>query len=260
MAEIKQIPFGKPLIGKEEQRAVKEVLSGPILVHGEQSKEFELLCIQCAMLSVSCGWHALDISRIGLWSWRRSNRSTGLLLQHAVALTGAKPVFVDAESRTGNIYFSNRILNFSENSGYCCGSLPRRPVVYGGSTNIANKLVVLEDCALCWCFEGVHWLAGDTGCFSFYPVKHLTTAEGGMVILKDKALADKIRLLKALGSIEPMAKMFRNYDVVGLGYNYRMSEVHTAIGIEQMKKLPDFLESRRETTCDSKRALGINYR
>ena len=72
---------------------------------------------------------------------------------------------------------------------------------------------MLEDCALSAgaSFEGVHTgLLGDAGCFSFYPVKHLTTAEGGMVILKDKALADKMGFSKHLGSIEPMAKeMFR---------------------------------------------------
>jgi dTDP-4-amino-4,6-dideoxygalactose transaminase len=112
-------------------------------------------------------------------------------------------------------------------------------------------LFVLEDCALSpgASFKGIHTgLLGDAGCFSFYPVKHFTTAEGGMVILKDKALADKIRLLKAFGVNRSHGerKIPGEYDVSCLGYNYRMSEVHAAIGVEQIKKLPGFLSRRRK--------------
>jgi len=91
-------------------------------------------------------------------------------------------------------------------------------------------------------------LVGDAGCFSFYPVKHLTTAEGGMIILKDEALAKKLRLLKAFGVNRSHGerKIPGEYDVVDLGYNYRMSEVHATIGVEQMKKLPTFLQKRKE--------------
>jgi dTDP-4-amino-4,6-dideoxygalactose transaminase len=120
-------------------------------------------------------------------------------------------------------------------------------------SEIAKKhgLFLLEDCALSpgASFNGIHTgLVGDAGCFSFYPVKHLTTAEGGMIILKDNGLASKLRLLKAFGVNRSHSE--RNipgdYDVVGLGYNYRMSEVHAAIGCEQMKKLPSFLQKRKE--------------
>jgi dTDP-4-amino-4,6-dideoxygalactose transaminase len=82
------------------------------------------------------------------------------------------------------------------------------------------------------------------GAFPSIPVKHLTTAEGGMIISKIEALAQKLRLLKAFGvnRTHGERKIPGDYDVVDLGYNYRMSEVHAAIGIEQMKKLPSFLE------------------
>jgi perosamine synthetase len=119
-------------------------------------------------------------------------------------------------------------------------------------SEIAKKygLFLLEDCALSLgaSHKGIHTgLVGDAGCFSFYPVKHLTTAEGGMIILKDEALAQKLRLLKAFGVTRSHGerKIPGDYDVVDLGYNYRMSEVHAAIGIEQIKKLPSFLEKRK---------------
>ena len=109
---------------------------------------------------------------------------------------------------------------------------------------IAQKhgLFVLEDCALSpgATFRNTHTgLLGDAGCFSFYPVKHLTTAEGGMIILKDEKLAQKIRLLKAFGVDRSHGerKVPGQYDVIDLGYNYRMSEIHAAIGVEQLKKL-----------------------
>jgi dTDP-4-amino-4,6-dideoxygalactose transaminase len=113
-----------------------------------------------------------------------------------------------------------------------------------------HRLFVLEDCALAIgsTVNGTHaGLLGDCGVFSFYPVKHITTAEGGMIILKDQALADKLRLAKAFGvdRTHGERKVPGVYDVTGLGFNYRMSEIHAAIGIAQVKKVPDFLARRR---------------
>jgi len=91
-------------------------------------------------------------------------------------------------------------------------------------------------------------LMGDCGVFSFYPVKHMTTAEGGMIILKDADLAAKLRLKKAFGvdRTHGERKVPGVYDVIELGFNYRMSEIHAAIGIEQVRKVRGFLDSRRD--------------
>ena len=114
-----------------------------------------------------------------------------------------------------------------------------------------HRIFLLEDCALApgAFLDGVHvGLHGDAGVFSFYPVKHLTTAEGGMIILKDSKLADKLRIKKAFGVDRNFGerKIPGIYETVTLGFNYRMSEIHAAIGIEQMKKLPFFLKKRRK--------------
>ena len=114
-----------------------------------------------------------------------------------------------------------------------------------------HNLFLLEDCALA---PGAYYnnkhvgLHGDAGVFSFYPVKHITTAEGGMIILKDEELASKLRLKKAFGvdKTHGERKIPGMYETIELGFNYRISEIHAAIGIEQLKKLPLFLKKRKK--------------
>ena len=117
---------------------------------------------------------------------------------------------------------------------------------------IANKhnLFVIEDCALAIgsMIDGKHaGLFGDTGCFSFYPVKHMTTAEGGMLITENEEIANSIKRKKAFGVDRTVSerKIPGIYDVTLLGFNYRLNEIQSAIGIEQIKKLPDFLAVRK---------------
>jgi perosamine synthetase len=262
MTEKKHIPFGKPLIGKEEKKAVEKVLSGPILVHGPESEEFEssfasftkaphAVSVSSCTAGMHLIYHALGF---GQGDEVIVPSQTHVATAHAVELTGARPVFVDAESTTGNIDIAAiEAAITSKTRAIAVVHYLGVPVNMDQISNIAKKysLFVLEDCALSVgaSFNGIHTgLLGDAGCFSFYPVKHITTAEGGMVILKDKSLAEKIRLLKAFGVNRSHGerKIPGEYDVTSLGYNYRMSEIHAAIGIEQMKKIPTFLQKRKE--------------
>jgi dTDP-4-amino-4,6-dideoxygalactose transaminase len=262
MTEKKHIPFGKPLIGKEEKKAVEKVLSGPILVHGPESEEFEssfasftkaphAVSVSSCTAGMHLIYHALGF---GQGDEVIVPSQTHVATAHAVELTGARPIFVDAESTTGNIDIAAiEAAITSKTRAIAVVHYLGVPVDMDQISNIAKKysLFVLEDCALSVgaSFNGIHTgLLGDAGCFSFYPVKHITTAEGGMVILKDKSLAEKIRLLKAFGVNRSHGerKIPGEYDVTSLGYNYRMSEIHAAIGIEQMKKIPTFLQKRKE--------------
>ena len=262
MIESKPIPFGRPMIGPEEKQAVEEVLSGPILVHGPKSLEFERSFASftkaphaISVSSCTAGMHLL-YHALGLGPGDEVivPSQTHVATAHAVELTGACPVFVDAELNTGNIDLDAVEASItSKTKAMAVVHYLGVPVLMDKALRIARKhnLFLLEDCALSpgASYEGTHTgLLGDAGCFSFYPVKHLTTAEGGMVILKDEALADKIRLLKAFGVDRSHGerKIPGEYDVACLGYNYRMSEIHAAIGIEQMKKLPSFLARRRQ--------------
>ena len=128
--------------------------------------------------------------------------------------------------------------------------------------DIAKKynLFVLEDCALApgAKINGKHvGLHGDVGVFSFYPVKHFTTAEGGMIILKDNNLAKKLKLLKAFGVDRNHGerKIPGVYDAIDLGFNYRMSEIHAAIGTVQLNRLSNFLKIRRENFVELEKNL-----
>jgi dTDP-4-amino-4,6-dideoxygalactose transaminase len=110
---------------------------------------------------------------------------------------------------------------------------------------------VVEDCALATgtYYDGVHaGLHGDVGCFSFYPAKHMTTSEGGMLITRHEKVAQAIGRQRAFGMDRHVGerKIPGVYDVQGLGFNYRMSEINAAIGVEQLKRLPGFLARRSE--------------
>src|SRR5262249_30419545 len=172
---------------------------------------------------------------------------------HAVALTGATPIFVDAERATGNIDIAAIEAAITPRTrAIAVVHYLGMPVDMPRIVAIARRhgLFVMEDCALSIgaTVDGKHTgLLGDCGVFSFYPVKHITTAEGGMIILNDAALASKLRLKKAFGVDRSHGerKIPGVYDVVDLGFNYRMSEIHAAIGVAQLKKAKDFL-ARRE--------------
>jgi dTDP-4-amino-4,6-dideoxygalactose transaminase len=256
----REIPFGRPLIGEPERAAVAAVLAGPILVHGPRAVEFE---------KAFAGWtgapHAVSVSSCTAamhlvyfsWEFKAGDEvivpaQTHTATAHAVELVGAKPVFVDAERATGNVDLAaleaaitprTRAISLVHYLGV--------PVDMERINAIAQKrgLKVLEDCALAigTKFKGRHaGLWGDVGCFSFYPVKHLTTAEGGVILTRDAALAARLTRQKAFGVDRHQGERTVPgvYDVNMLGFNYRMNEIEAAIGIEQVKRLDDILAKR----------------
>ena len=257
-----KIPFGKPMIGLEEKEAVMKVMNGSILVHGPVSVQFEEQFAAftdapnaVSVSSCTAGMHLIYFALgYGPGDEVIVPAQTHLATAHAVELTGARPVFIDAEKVTGNIDINaiEAAIN-SKTKAIAVVHYLGVPVDMPKVVKIAkeNNIFLLEDCALApgAKVEGTHvGLHGDAGVFSFYPVKHLTTAEGGMIILRDKGLAKKLRLKKAFGVNRNHGerKIPGMYDAEELGFNYRMSEIHAAIGVEQMKKLPSFLIKRRE--------------
>jgi dTDP-4-amino-4,6-dideoxygalactose transaminase len=260
LSGVRNIPFGRPVIGDEERAAVRDVLNGPILVHGARTVAFEEAFANWvgAPYAVSCSscTAAMHLVYFTLGFGPGDDvivpAETHVATGHVVELTGAKPVFVDAELRTGNIDIAaietritprTRAISIVHYLGV--------PVDMAAVNAIAKRhsLFVLEDCALAigTRIDGVHaGLLGDVGCFSFYPVKHMTTAEGGIVITRDGALAEKLRHRRAFGVDRHMGerKIPGVYDVTALGFNYRMNEIEAAIGIEQVKRLDSFLARR----------------
>jgi len=89
---------------------------------------------------------------------------------------------------------------------------------------------------------------GDIGCFSFFSNKNISTGEGGMLITNNKEFADKARLLRSHGmttmSYQRSKGHATSYDIIDVGYNFRMDDIRASIGIIQLKKLPNDLEKR----------------
>ena len=257
-----KIPFGLPLIGKEEKNIVNKVLSQPILAHGKQTREFEtnfkkFTNANYALSTSSCtaGMHLFYMA-VGI---KKGDEiilpaQTHVATAHAIEAVGAKPIFVDSILSTGNIDV-NKLKNAITKKTKVITvvhyvGIPANMIEV---CKIAKKygLYVLEDCALSLGakINNIHTgLWGDAGGFSFYPVKHITTGEGGMIISKNSKLKKKIISLKSLG----INKNFLDrktpglYDCKSFGLNLRMSEINSAIGKIQIKKIPKILKSREE--------------
>ncbi len=259
---MRTIPFGKPIIGEEEKEAVKDVLSGPILVHGPRAKKFEAKFAEYTgakyAVSTSSCTAALHLSYfyygLGAGDEVIVPAMTHTATAHVVELCGSKPVFVDAEKETGNIDIDQiEPLITERTKAISIVHFLGMPVNMERVVEIAKKYncFVVEDCALAIgsYFKNIHaGLYGDVGCFSFYPVKHMTTAEGGMLITKHGDVASKIERQRAFGVDRHAGERSVPgvYDVNMLGFNYRLNEIQAVLGIEQMKRIDCFLRKRKE--------------
>lgn len=275
MAEIKvrEIPFGRPMLGDEERSAVLEVLSSPQLVHGPRAHAFEHefaaslgpAAAATTVSSCTAGLH-LAYMHLGLGAGDEVivPAQTHVATAHAVEITGARPVFVDCQRDTGNIDPAGIEAALTDATrAISVVHYPGRPVDMDAVTALAakRKLFVVEDCALAIgaSFGGVACgLLGDVGVFSFYPVKHMTTAEGGMVVSRHADVVASIANIKAFGYDRTPAerKVPGVYDIARLGLNYRMNELSAAIGLEQLKKVPGFQVRRQANTAALRAALA----
>lgn len=246
------IPIAKPLLGEEEKRAVLEVLESGRLAQGKKVEEFEqefakFIGVQQA-IATSNGTTALHTVLLahGLAPGDEviTTPFSFIATANAIRMVGATPVFVDIEENTFNI---NSQLIAAAITPKTKAILPvhlfGRPADMSRIVNLAQQhhLIVIEDACQAHGaeFQGRKVGSFGTGCFSFYPTKNMTTGEGGMITTNDNELAKKIRKIINHGSEQ---KYY--HDV--LGYNYRMTDIAAAIGIEQLKKLPAFNQKRRE--------------
>jgi dTDP-4-amino-4,6-dideoxygalactose transaminase len=248
------------MIGEAEKIAVMEAMSSPQLVHGPRIHEFEeafsaMLGPDAYATSVSSCTAGLHLSYLHLGVGPGDEvivpAQTHVATAHAVEVTGARPVFVDCDE-SGNIDVT-RIADYvtDRTKAICVVHYPGLPVIMDEVLAIANKkgLAVVEDCALAIgaSLDGVACgLLGDLGSFSFYPVKHMTTGEGGMVVSRNPDTIAAIASLKAFGyDRSPAARSIPGvYDIARLGINYRMSEMAAAIGLVQLARIDGFALQR----------------
>lgn len=245
------IPIAKPQLGKEEKKAVLEVLNSGILAQGDRVREFEELFAKFVgtkyAVATSNGTTALHLSLLALGIGQGdeviTTPFTFIASANSILYTGAKPIFVDIDEDTFNINpdLIERSIT-SKTKAILPVHLFGLPSDMGKIRKIAKKynLYVIEDACQAHGAKIANHSAGsigDVGCFSFYPTKNMTTGEGGIVTTNNKKLADKTRLLREHGM-----KIKYHHDV--LGYNFRMTNLAAAIGICQLKKLPAFNKKR----------------
>lgn len=261
MLTLKQIPFARPTIGDEERAVAMEVLSGHVLVHGPRIHEFEDRFAQwagaeksVAVSSCTAGLHLAYFHReLGAGDEVIVPAMTHVATAHSVEYVGAKPVFVDAEIETGNIDIDQIEAAITQNTrAISLVHYLGMPVDMDRINAIAEKhnLFVVEDCALAFGskYKDVQMgLWGDIGLFSLYPVKHMTTLEGGLILSKHDKVLEKIALQRAFGvdRTHGERKIPGQYDVNMLGFNYRMNELQAAIGVLQVDRLNTFLDARK---------------
>lgn len=263
MTREEAVPFARPMIGDEDRRAVLRVLEGHILTHGPEGKAFEaefaeFLGRGARCLSVSSCMAALHLAHlhfgIGPGDEVIVPAQTHAATAHAVEWVGARPVFVDCDPATGNVTSETiaravtprtKAISVVHFVGIPC-DMPAIMRVADG-----HGLKVVEDCALAVGarYDGTHvGLFGDVGCFSFYPVKHMTTGEGGMFVTRHTEVHAAVSGLRAFGVDRSHSERAvpGMYDVPTLGLNYRMSEMQAALGRTQLRRIPESLARRRD--------------
>lgn len=246
------ISVSKPYIGPEEKQAVMDVLDSGMLVQGEWVKtleeKFAKACEVDHAVATTSGTVALYLALrghdIGPGDEVITTPFTFIASVNSIFYTGATPVLVDIDEETFNldpekveaaITPKTKAIMPVHLYGYPCDM--------DAFTDIARRhnLILIEDAAqaVAGSYKGKMVGSFGTGCFSLYATKNIMSAEGGMITTNDAALAEKLRLLRNHG-------MARRYYYDFMGYNFRMSNLHAAIGSIQMDRLCDFTQKRVE--------------
>jgi len=253
------IPFSKPLFTDDDIREInaniEEILRSGRLTSGPFVKRFERAFAELVgteqAVALNSGTAALHTALLasGVKSGDEVVVPSNTFVATAnVALSaGAKPVFADSDPSTFNIAPNEIQKKISpKTKAIIVVHLGGNPCDMKEITEIAanHNIPVIEDCAHAHGarYNGVNCgTFGVVGCFSFYPTKIVTAAEGGIVTTEDEAVANGIRILRNHGRATSGPS-----EVVELGFNYRLSEVHAAIGITQLKHVTHFVEARNK--------------
>jgi dTDP-4-amino-4,6-dideoxygalactose transaminase len=259
------IPVAKPYFDKKEEEAVIKALRSGWVTQGPRVAEFEEIFAKFSgtkyAVATSSATTALFLSLYALGIGKGDEvlvpSLSFIASANVIMHVGAKPVFIDIDPATYNIDVAKIEAKITKRTK---AILPvdqlGLPFDKKGVKKIAKKysLLVVEDaaCAIGSSYKGKN-LGGafDVACFSFHPRKVVTTGDGGMITTNSKKIADMAKMLRQQGMGTSDLKRHESNKVAHekypvVGFNFRLTDIQAAVGIEQFKKLPMFLAKRRE--------------
>jgi UDP-4-amino-4,6-dideoxy-N-acetyl-beta-L-altrosamine transaminase len=272
----KPIPYGRQNITEEDIQAVIETLQSDFLTQGPKIAEFENNFAQYVgaqyAVAVSNGTAALHLSAMAIGVQPGDNvivtPMTFAASANCVRYCGGNVVFCDIDKDTYLLDLEKlKQMLASKSKGYYKGIIPvdfaGYPVHGEKLREIANEygLWIIEDA----CHAPGAWFIDSKGekqltgngkfaeltCFSFHPVKHIATGEGGMVTTNSKSLYEKLILYRTHGITKNPDLLNENqggwyYEMLELGYNYRLTDFQAALGISQLRRADKGLIRRQE--------------
>jgi perosamine synthetase len=258
------LPYGRQHIDEGDIAAVIEVLRSPLVTTGPKVAEFEDAVASTVgaahAVAVSSGTAALHAAMYALGIGRGDEvivpAMTFAATANAVVFQGGRPVFADVDGQSllldpeqveEKIRPATKAIVAVDYAGQPCDY-----EVLGAITARHGLGLVADAChALGGSYKGrpVGSLA-DLSTFSFHPVKHITTGEGGMVTTHDAELARRMGLFRNHGITadhhQRQGEGSWFYEMVDLGYNYRITDIQCVLGLSQLAKLPAWIARRRE--------------
>jgi UDP-4-amino-4,6-dideoxy-N-acetyl-beta-L-altrosamine transaminase len=269
---MSHIPYGRQDITAADVTAVTEALGSDWLTQGPIVPRFEkAMAGECGAghaVAVNSATSALHIACLALglgpgdWLW--TSPITFVASANCARYCGAQVDFVDVDPRTHNLSveaLSNKLQRARRE-----GRLPKIVVpvhLAGQSCEMEAIHALAREYGFRIVEDASHAVGGryqgrpvgdarfsDIVVFSFHPVKIITTAEGGMLLTNDDALAERMALLRSHGITRDPALMHRQpdgpwyYEQIDLGLNYRMTELHAALGLSQLTRLRDYIQRR----------------
>ena len=256
------IPYGKQFLDQNDINVVVKTLHSDFLTTGPKVKEFEeALCDYTGAkyaVVVANGTAALHLASLALLKKGDlvlTTPNSFLATSNAILYAKAKPIFVDI-CEDGNIDLE-----------LCEKELVKNPnirAIYGvsfsGNILDQKKLKYLkEKCNILILEDNAHAIGATSGSikagscensdcsiFSFHPVKHMTTGEGGAITTNSKEIYEKLLTLRNHGMIKTQDMAPWEYEMHELGFNYRITDIQCALGLSQLKKLDNFVQKRQE--------------